>query len=257
MENYVTAFTEFVKRATPLVVGRAQRYLDVLAPVAAELRQCLGGVDLLHIAGVTGSENSYTSLIAWAFAPARGRKRALVSQRRWFQLCDMPTGVLESLPLDVREQYDTGAGVPDIVMFRGGVAVVVEAKTGSQEHITPAKKLQTKSYPAEVRRALELAGDPPVVFLTPNRRAASNQAAVLSSYVEVAAALAHANVTLPEDEWSPAVRSIVAHLIRHAVPAGSPVEGIVAELPTAGIAQRLPDILAAETLLPITRRDHD
>lgn len=70
VENYVTAFTEFVKRATPLVVGRAQRYLDVLAPVAAELRQCLGGVDLLHIAGVTGSGNSYTSLIAWAFAPS-------------------------------------------------------------------------------------------------------------------------------------------------------------------------------------------
>lgn len=66
--------------------------------------------------------------------------------------------------------------------------VVVEAKTGSEEHPPPSGELQTLAYPEAVRYRLNLHPDHQlyIVFLTPERRPAANPKAILTTYYEFA-----------------------------------------------------------------------
>jgi hypothetical protein len=75
-------------------------------------------------------------------------------------------------PVDPQTQFDTGISRPDLVMHfeKLGFVLVVEAKTGSDEHETPDGVMQCRAYPPHVRNKLRLDHDYPVkvVYLTPN-----------------------------------------------------------------------------------------
>jgi hypothetical protein len=72
--------------------------------------------------------------------------------------------------------------------------VIVEVKTGSEEHLVPSGEDQTVVYPGAVRNALDLGSQHPVhmVFLTPDGRKAENPEAICTSFAHFALVLARA-----------------------------------------------------------------
>jgi hypothetical protein len=89
-------------------------------------------------------------------------------------------------------QFVTDDGIPDLILEYEKFVIVMEAKTGTDEHPTPSShQLQTVSYPVAVRRKRGLRPDVAVymVFITPECRRAANPEAINTSYAELAGAL--------------------------------------------------------------------
>jgi PD-(D/E)XK nuclease superfamily protein len=218
-----TAFRVFIQRAAPLLVEPISNALENLRPRVAMLRPWITPHDLLAVAGLAYAEDPYTELIAWALAPSTHRPSAERRQRSWLESLPLRTPIAFPSPAEPLTQLATVNGVPDLVLQYDEFVVVVEAKTGSSEHDTPGRTPQTLAYPQAVASTFGLPSDTPVhiVFLTPDRRAATNPEAVRASYVDLVVALAGA---LEPDELLDDLRSafkmLFTHFLLHAAPLG-------------------------------------
>jgi hypothetical protein len=108
------------------------------------------------------------------------------------------------------------------VLLYEGLLVIVEAKTDSAEHATPSGQMQTEAYPPATRNALGLPENTPtwMVFLTPDRRRATNEDAICTSYLDFAFALvAELNPDELSRELQFAFGMLFTHFLVHATPA--------------------------------------
>jgi len=220
----VSEFSSFIEAAKPLVAGPLRSAVAALGPRIAALSPWLTEHDLLAVAGRTYDEDAYTELLAWAIAPETHPPTALRRQVAWLRSMGLPQPIAPAKP---RTQVDTDDGIPDLVLDYGDFTLVVEAKTGSHEHETPTSgSMQTISYPEAVRRRLGLSPSKAVhvAFLTPDRKRAANENAVLTTYLDFTLALADA---LRDEDLNPDLRAMFKMLFTHfatrAVPFG--VEG--------------------------------
>jgi hypothetical protein len=218
-QDLAARYRVFVERAVPLAIGEARRTVEELLPVAGKLTSWKAPLDVVSVAGGELSETVYTELLAWAFSPPGHPELALACQRSYLRHL-VPELELD-MPLRVDEQVWTDDGVPDIVLHGNGHLHVIEAKTVSSEHATPSGEMQTVAYarwvPAEVAPStLQYRS---LIFLTLGGQAACNEAAICSTWLEVALCLADALETV---DVSPDLRgtyaAIVTHWVRHATP---------------------------------------
>ena len=102
--------------------------------------------------------------------------------------------------------------------------LIIEAKTGTEEHEAPNGEWQTQAYPAAVRKRLRLPRDHPgaLVFLTPDGRQAVNSKAIVSTYELLVTVIA---ASLSPDEISHNLRwaysTVITHFLTHAAHNGT------------------------------------
>jgi hypothetical protein len=111
--------------------------------------------------------------------------------------------------------------------------VVLEAKTGSEEHEAPSGILQTMAYPDAVRRAVHIDRSKPVyiVFITPDKSEAANPEAINTTFVEFALSLAAALETIPlPDDLRFAYAMLFTHFLTYAVPPGIDTRSVVQKM---------------------------
>ena len=97
---------------------------------------------------------------------------------------------------------------------------MVEAKTGTDEHLTSTDEMQTVAYPSAVRRTLCLGDAFPTVmiYLTTDRAEPANAKAVAISYLELAIAFARAlSVVRVADDVKTLYKLVITHLATFAV----------------------------------------
>jgi len=229
-------FRQFVGAAKPLLLQELPEQLVLLGSRLRPLADWLLPVelDLLRIARLTFAEDAYTELLAWSLAPETDPKSALQRQRQWLRSLSLREADSLSEAADPEVQVLTEDGRPDMLLQYLSFVVVVEAKTNSIEHETPASGLpQTIAYPTAVRHRLGLDEHIPVymVFLTPDGRAAANHEAISTTYLNVAAALASAlaHGQLPDDTRS-LFKLWITHLATCAVPYGVDVRRFMTDL---------------------------
>jgi hypothetical protein len=253
----LAAFRAFCATATPFVLDDVRQSLVRLRQIARSLNAWIvdEGDDLLRVAQVTHGEDAYTELIGWLIAPGTHRDSARRRQAAFLSSVglDMPSVG----PVDPVTQLGTDDGIPDLVLhYPGSLVVVVEAKTGTDEHAAPSGALQTIAYEPAVRRRLGLAPDFPVctVFLTLDGKGAANERASLTTYFRSAAAIAAsiAGVELPEFKRAMFALSL-SHLLEHGERRGDPRTSIrrVATCPDddAHLAANLAALIAAVQLM--------
>jgi len=229
----IDQFRQFVELSMPLVVAEIKRQLPTLADLASLASRWLVQHDLLYIARYSGVENSYTELMAWALDPATHLPSAITRQQAWLKGVGIEMIPFGAEPCVPRTQLDTDDGIPDLVLRFPNKTVVVEAKTGTAEHAAPSGLPQTDAYPKAVRRKFELPVDAPIeiVFITPDRRAASNPEAKITTFVEFALCLARAlrSEELPTDTRA-AYALMFTHFLTCSVPSKVPVKALVEEV---------------------------
>lgn len=222
----VERYRVFIERAQPLIVEPARKMLGAIAPRLATLNGVLldARYDLLEVAGLSYVEDAYTELMRWALDGAIDPQMALACQRAWLAHLEISVARLGA-PLSAQTWLATDGGIPDLILRSPECVVIVEAKTGSDEHNTAGGDLpQTIAYPQAVRRQLQLAEEFPLhmVFLTPDRQPAANPDATCTTYLDFALALAGAIQECGDalDErrrWPYAL--LVTHWIDYALPA--------------------------------------
>lgn len=194
-DDHATRFRELLRRARPLAAGPLREKAALLAPFVATATQWATVHDLLTVAGRHYDEDAYTELVAWALHPETHPASALGRQNAWL-VALFPSGDHRvSRAIAPTTQVVTDTGVPDLILDFDEFTIVVEAKTGSQEHEAASSGVdQTVAYPEAVRRALALPESKSVemVFLTPDAREARNPHAVTTSYARFAAVVAQA-----------------------------------------------------------------
>lgn len=217
-------FREFVARATPLVVARVARQLDMWGRRIEALRRVRLRHDLLDVARVTGDELAYTEMLRWLLsvethAPsALRRQRALLGEVRRCGASFDPDLLREACEPQTNFAI-AGHGIVDLVLAAPRFVLAVETKTGTEEHETPAGTPQTVSYEEGLRRSLQLTADTPiaVVLLAPERRTPENPRATAMTFLDVAGAFAEAFDDLDLDaETAWALRAVLTHLVDHA-----------------------------------------
>jgi hypothetical protein len=237
-EPPVQEFRHFIQASLPMVMGDLRKSLECCAATLNGMRSWLTPYDLLRIARIEYIEDAYTELMAWALAPTTHQSSALQRQRAWLRHLRIPEEI--SSPAEPISQLSTGDGVPDLVLQFPTFAVVIEAKTGSDEHPTPSGELQTFAYPNAVREKLQLESCHQVyiVFLTPEKRKAANPDAILATYCEFAVVLAGAlsHLELPAD-------------LRFAF------QTVISHLATCGLPYSLPRSFLADTIKWLDTRD--
>lgn len=260
----ISAFMTFTKHATPLAVATVTKLLPLLARRASLARRWVADHDLLDVAGLAYAENPYIELLAWALRRDTHPASAVARQRAWIATLNLaPEPVVEQAVVPVT-QFVTEDGRPDLLLHYPNAVVVVEVKTGSDEHETPSGLSQTEAYAPSVARILRLTGSTHVhvVFLTPGRERPINPAAAPASFVEFVLAVASALETCDVPSGTAAAfQMLFTHLLANA----SPISGGVPELIhmvaewslEAGwtdpnlVAKRLPDLMrACQLLLP-------
>lgn len=190
----VAEFQQFIGAAGPILAQSLGVRLDYALSTLSALKPWLldDQHDLLHLAQITRAEDPYTELLAWAINPATDLAVGAECQKNWL----LSLGVDDAGSIDAvipSTQFATDDGIPDLVLHFPNLLVVVEAKTGSSEHVTPTSgQMQTVSYPSSVRRRLGKPRDFPtkMVFLTLDRSEATNGDAIRTSYFELAVSLA-------------------------------------------------------------------
>lgn len=217
------AFRAFVAEAKPLVISHLHCSLDEIARRARLVVQWMIPHDLLGTAGCAGDEDAYTDLLAWALRPDTHLATALSRQQAWLKQLGMAFAEDLRLPTIPRTQLATDDGRPDLILDYSaqGHVLVVEAKTGTEEHETPAGTPQTVSYGPAVRKKLRLPESVQVhvIFLTPNRRAAASPDATCSSFIDFVVALTSQleDASIGErDRWAFGV--LFTHLVNCAAP---------------------------------------
>lgn len=171
--------------------------------------------DVLAVAGLTFKENAYSELIRWAFCPRANGALAIACQRRWLARLGLAGLSAADDVAQVTSQIRTAdGGIPDLIFRFPTWVLIVEAKTGTAEHITTDGNYQSESYPNFVQRELRLPDSMQVrlVLLTPDRAAAVAANAKTATYLEVAAVLAEA---VQQMAPPPPVRAAYQLIIRH------------------------------------------
>lgn len=182
--------------------------------------------EILGVAGFAGNEDPYTNLVAWMLWPESNPDLALRLQKAWLEALELREWAMKlEEPAKPRPQFVTPDGRPDLVMHfsKPDVILVVEAKTGAEEHETPGGVPQSKAYLPAVRLALKVRSDHPaeMVFLTPDGRHPADETAKATTYekltVVIAEILSHENVS-PEMRW--AYCCVLTHLLTHTTRGG-------------------------------------
>lgn len=213
----IRSFELFVEKSSKLVVDPVRKDLIRVKPRLASLKNFLlpTKLDLLRVAGLTYAEDPYTELIAWVMDPDVNPNAALEIQRSWLNRLEITEPIEQ--PASPKTQFRTADGIPDLVLEYPKFLVIVEAKTGSDEHLTPGSlRYQTESYPSATRKALNLPELHPtfMVFLTPDRRAPKNGDAKPTTYLEFATSMATA---LTGVELAGDLRSLYSAIVTHFV----------------------------------------
>lgn len=219
----ITEFESFIAQAKPIVL---QQIRATLRAHRSELTNLCRWVvpqscEILAAAGLSGGENSYTNLIAWMLWPDGEPKLALRCQKAWLKSLGLKIAIEMKEATRPMPQFVTKNGRPDMVMHfqQPDFILIVEAKTGTEEHETPNNDWQTQAYPAAVRERLGLPKDHPgaMVFLTRDGREAVNSDAIVSTYERLATVIA---ASLSPDEISNNLRcaysTVITHFLTHA-----------------------------------------
>jgi hypothetical protein len=217
-------FRAFTEQSVPLITAGVQAKATAVKARLDLLRPWLLTHDILSVAMLTWAEDPYTELLAWALHPDTDPGSGFARQQAWLTSLGVIGTDHAFDPVIPQTQVVTDDGIPDMVLRFDEFTVVVEAKTGSQEHKTPrTKRMQTVSYPEAVRDlyGLEEAHPVHIVYLTCKRSRAENNDAILTTWIEAAVALADAcrDTDLPSD-----VRWAFATLITHFVRCGGPTD---------------------------------
>ncbi len=165
------AFDAFVGDARRLLLREIEHELDQLRRAGALIRRWTGEHDLIDIAGMCGWEDPITELLRWALSPGTHADSALDRQHAVLSLCGWEVE-LPREPVEPVTQRMTRAGAfIDLDLDFPERAVVVEAKWFSEEHnAAQTGQLQTIHYAEAAQAELRGAGEPLVVYLTPNGR---------------------------------------------------------------------------------------
>ena len=219
-DQILSNFQRFVTEARPLVLGSAHQDWLMLRQVFSSLQPWRIVHDLLKISGMIYDETAYTDLMAWALNPSTHPPSARTRQLGWLEGLGITTANLDTVaPLPYFAAQD--GSFPDLVLSYSNRTVVIELKTGSEEHLTPSGLYQTEAYPKAVKETLGLGDDHIVhmVFLTPDRCSAKNPEAILASFLEFALSLSEAlrNESLPGDLRF-AFSLLITHLATCALP---------------------------------------
>lgn len=203
------AFEQFIVRARPLLVARVKGLISAIRERAALAARWLVRDDLLSIAGFGSAEDPYTELMAWALRPSTHPDSAWLRQHAWLKQLGLVERVSCAGACEPETQVVFEDGRPDLVMQFGGFEVVVEAKTGTAEHRTPSGEMQTHAY----KRSEETA----VVFITPDRREAASESAIVTTFSEFVFCLAEAVEQCPPcNETLAAFKMLFTHFLTHA-----------------------------------------
>jgi len=222
-DSKVADFERFLDQARPLVVGNMIEAMVEVRPRLELVRPWMLDQDILTVVGASFVEDAYTELLAWVLYPQGNPTVALACQRAWLSVLGITKASSIETPVIPHTQFVAQGGRPDMIMdYRAaGFVVVVELKTGSEEHDTPHGGMQTEAYPQLVRRSLALPDecDVEMVFLTPSGIPAANEQAINTTYHQFVVALAITldGLTLDSSlKWS--YSTIFTHLLRHASP---------------------------------------
>lgn len=219
----VAAFRHWTKAAgrtlrLPLQADSAR--LVKFAALAAAWRS---DHDLLAVAGFQFAEDPYTELIRWALHPDTHPPSALARQAALLSFF----GGDERVTAIPTTQFATADGIPDLVLAWDTRVIVIEAKTGSMEHVTPLGGWQTESYAVSVGERLQLPDHVAVQvgYLTPDASPARSATAVPISFAALLERLASAldRASLPSGTAA-AFDMMFTHMLRHALPRGLNVE---------------------------------
>jgi hypothetical protein len=257
-------FIAFGGKATPLAIANVTRALPILTERAALVARWATDHDLLDVAGLAYAENPYIELLAWALRRETHPPSALARQREWIAGLGLSPAVVVERAVVPVTQFVADDGRPDLLLHFPNAVVVVEVKTGTDEHETPSGLSQTEAYAPSVRRTLRLPDSTHVhvVFLTPGRERPVNPAAVPTSFVEFVLAVASA---LEACDVPAATAGAYQMLFTHLMANASPISGGVMELiglvagwsvepnwtDPQSVARRLPDLTrACHLLLP-------
>ena len=229
-------FRRFIEAGKPLLLHTLPKQLAALKPRLDRLRQWLlpPQFDLLKVAHLSYDENAYTELMAWSLSADAGTDTALARHRQWLHSLGISGANELREAVKPMTQVSTDDGRPDMVLQYPSFVVVVEAKTGSEEHPTPrTNQLQTVAYPAAVRKWLGLDEAIPIhmVFLTPDRRSPANEEAIPTTYLDFAVALA--SVLTPSqllEDAKSAFKLWITHLATCALPGGVDFRGLLRTL---------------------------
>jgi hypothetical protein len=225
----VSEFASFANRATPLAIENVSKMLPTLAKRASLITRWMTDHDLLDVAGLAYAENPYIELLAWALRRETHPPSALVRQEAWIAALKLDPPLKIEQPIVPVTQFVTGDGRPDLLLHYPDAVVVVEVKTGTNEHETPSGLSQTEAYAPSVRKTLRLPDSihVHVVFLTPARERAVNPAAVSTSFVEFVSSVAS---VLEECELPAATAGAFQMLFTHLLANASPISGGVIDL---------------------------
>ena len=223
-------FLRFIHEATPLILEPIRGSLKEVGSKVALMRRWLVSHDVLRIAGFNYAEDPYTELMAWALHPDTHPESAFLRQRAWLSSFPFGTDISFEQAARPQTQFCTDDGIPDLILEYETFVVIVEAKTGSEEHQTPSGIMQTIAYPDSVKRALKIPESKTVytVFITPDRRKAVNREAFNTTFVEFSLVLAsHLDtVDLPGDLRS-AYAMLFTHFITCAIPPGIDIRATI------------------------------
>jgi len=227
------SFQLFIDGALPQVFSDIKRVLPEIAERANLVARWLINDDLLAIAGCRFVEDAYTELLAWALSPDTHPPSAQRRQSAWLASLGLDSEICRRQTCTPRTQVHTEDGIPDLVMSYLAITVAVEAKTGTNEHLTPSGEMQTVAYVESLRKALDLSPEHPLrmVFLTTDGRKAANSEAMRATYVEFVLALAAAldGVALPADTRA-AFAILFTHLLTCATNTNTDVRRMVREI---------------------------
>ncbi|MBK8205304.1 MAG: hypothetical protein IPK87_00795 [Planctomycetes bacterium] len=234
MEPPVASFQAFIEQVTPLAIGEVRKQFERLRSMANQLATWWTEHDLVSVLGVRHAEDPYSELLAWmirrethppSFETRVGTVLALVSPELAGRAGDVK---------EIRTQVATpGGGVPDIVIRLSDTAAIIEAKTGTGEHVTPAGRMQTVGYPDAVQQLFGLPNKPKIAFLTLDRTAAENPEATLLTWADCAAALAKALFKKDVDTTFGAILSVgITHFVRACLSVNA--DALLAEVMSGG-----------------------
>ena len=240
MLPHIEKFRSFLDQAEPIVIHQIR---DVLKAHRGRLKN-LNGVllenacDILAAAGLRGDEDRYTKLMAWMLWPEGKPELALRFQKAWLQALGLHN-IARRLKKAVKPETQklTKSGRLDMVIdFRQpNIVLIVEAKTGTEEHEAPSGEMQTIAYPAELRRSRNLKDNYPirVVFLTPDGRKAANPKAICTTYETFVMAIADSIGKMSLGlRW--AYSFVITHLLEYAASEGTGSLSIIRRIAKRG-----------------------
>jgi hypothetical protein len=187
-QEVAAAFRRFAAAAVHILLANIQSRASELRRISRIVHRWRLEHDFIAAIGATHVENSYTRIVAWALKHDTHPATAVLRQRAWLESVGINRTITSPARLSL--WLWTEDGIPDIVLRFDDFVVVVEAKTGTQEHATPSGRLQTEAYGPAVVAELGVEGLPvETIYLTPDMSRGSNARARSASFFGFAVAL--------------------------------------------------------------------